>query len=112
MANLNKSGQLHNFSVQENLSSCFMIEYETSGDSATDEGAFATTTYGIPRAVIVGAEIGGSGNLAITFGDGSTHTIENADAKNIFLKGAILPISIKSWSFSASESAFSLLALY
>ena len=112
MANINKSNQLHNFSVQENLSSSFMIEYETTGDSGTDAGAFSVSTYGVPRGVIVGAEIGGSENLTITFGDDSTHTIANADAKNIFLKGVILPLAIKSWSFGGSESAFSLLALY
>lgn len=112
MANINKSNQLHNFSVQENLSSSFMIEYETTGDSGTNAGAFSVSTYGVPRGVIVGAEIGGSEDLTITFGDDSTHTIANADAKNIFLKGVILPLAIKSWSFGGSESAFSLLALY
>lgn len=112
MANINKSNQLHNFSVQENLSSSFMIEYETTGDSGTNAGAFSVSTYGVPRGVIVGAEIGGSEDLTITFGDDSTHTIANADAKNIFLKGVILPLAIKSWSFGGSESAFSLLAFY
>ena len=112
MANINKSPQLHNFSVQENISSCFMIEYETTGDASSNAGAFDTDGKGVPRGIIVGAVIGGSGNLTITFGDDSTHTIANADAKNIFLKGAILPLAIKSWSFDASETAFSMLALY
>ena len=112
MANINKSNQLHNFSVQENLSASFMVEYEVSDSVVTDGGAFTTSTYGIPRGVIVGAEIGGGGTLTITFGDGGTHTLTNAAAKAIFLKGVILPLAIKSWVFSSSESAFALMALY
>ena len=89
-----------------------MIEYETTGDASSNAGAFDTDGKGVPRGIIVGAVIGGFGNLTITFGDDSTHTIANADAKNIFLKGAILPLAIKSWSFDASETTFSMLALY
>ena len=89
-----------------------MVEYEVS-DSVVDEGgAFTTTAYGVPRGVIVGAEIGGSGTLTITFGDDSTHTLTNAAAKAIFLKGVILPLAIKSWVFSSAETAFALMALY
>ena len=112
MANINKSNQLHNFSVQENLSASFMIEYEISNSIVSNGGAFTTTSYGIPRGVVVGAEIGGSGNITITFGDDSTATLANAVAKNIFLKGAILPFAIKSWAFDGSETAFALLACY
>jgi len=112
MANINKSNQLHNFSVQENLSASFMVEYEVSDSVVSEGGAFTTTTYGVPRGVVVGAEIGGSGTLTITFGDGGTHTLTNAAAKAIFLKGVILPLAIKSWVFSGSETAFALMALY
>ena len=112
MANINKSNAIHNFSVQEGLSPSFMVEYEVS-DSVVDEGgAFTTTAYGVPRGVIVGAEIGGSGTLTITFGDDSTHTLTNAAAKAIFLKGVILPLAIKSWVFGSAETAFALMALY
>ena len=115
MANINKSNQLHNFSVQENLSASFMVEYITTADPTTGNyvGEFATGANGIPRGVIVAAEIGGSGNLTLTFGDDSTATLTNAQAKNIFLKGAILPLAIKSWSFSTtSETAFALMAMF
>ena len=112
MANITKSSQLHNFSVQENLSACFMIEYEVSNSVVSNGGAFTTTDHGTPRGVVVGAEIGGSGNITITFGNDSTAVLANAVAKNIFLKGAILPFAIKSWAFSSSETAFSLLACY
>jgi len=112
MANINKSNAIHNFSVQEGLSPSFMVEYEVSNSVVTNGGAFTTTDYGVTRGVVVGAEIGGSGTLTITFGDGATHTLSNAAAKAIFLKGVILPLSIKSWVFSASETAFALMALY
>ena len=111
MANINKSNQLHNFSVQENLSASFMVEYVTSAD-ATPSGTFATGANGIPRGVIVAAEIGGSANLTITFGDDSTATLTNAQAKNIFLKGAILPLAIKKWQFASAETAFALMAMF
>ena len=111
MANINKSPKLHNFSVQENLSASFAVEYVTSAD-ATPSGTFATGANGVPRGVVVAAEIGGSANLTITFGDDSTSTMTNAQAKNIFLKGVILPLAIKSWVFSGSETAFALMALY
>ena len=111
MANINKSPKLHNYSVQENLSASFTVEYVTSAD-ATPSGTFATTANGVPRGVLVAAEIGGSGTLTLTFGDGATHTLTNAAAKAIFLKGVILPLSIKSWVFSGSETAFALMALY
>ena len=114
MANINKSNQLHNYSVQENLSASFAVEYVTTAvDSGNYVGAFSTSANGVPRGVIVGAEIGGSGNLTITFGDDSTSTLTNAQAKNIFLKGVILPLAVKSWSFSTtSETAFALMAMY
>jgi len=89
-----------------------MVEYEVSDSVVSEGGAFTTTTYGVPRGVVVGAEIGGSGTLTITFGDGGTHTLTNAAAKAIFLKGVILPLAIKSWVFSGSETAFALMALY
>ena len=111
MANINKSPKLHNFSVQENLSASFAVEYVTSAD-ATPSGTFATGANGVPRGVIVGAEIGGSGVLTITFGDDSTSTMTNVAAKAIFLKGAILPLAIKKWQFDSAETAFSLLAMY
>ena len=117
MANINKSNQLHNYSVQENLSASFTVEYITTASDGAGTpsyvGEFSTSANGVPRGVIVGAEIGGSGNLTITFGDDSTSTMTNAQAKNIFLKGAILPLAIKSWSFSTtSETAFALMAMY
>jgi hypothetical protein len=112
MANINKSNQLHNFSVQENLSACFMIEHEVSNSVVSNGGAFTTTSYGVPRGVVVTAEIGGSGDITITFGDDSTAVLVNAVAKNIFLKGAILPLAIKSWVFDGSETGLSLLAMY
>ena len=111
MANINKSPKLHNYSVQENLSASFTVEYDTSAD-ATPSGTFATTTNGVPRGVLVAAEIGGSGALTITFGDDSTSSMTNALAKNVFLKGVILPLAIKSWQFDSAETAFSLLAMY
>ena len=111
MAQITKSNQLHNFSVQENLSASFAVEYVTSAD-ATPSGTFATGANGVPRGVVVAAEIGGSGNLTITFGDDSTSTMTNAQAKNIFLKGAILPLAIKKWQFSAAETAFALMAMF
>ena len=112
MANINKSNQLHNFSVQENLSACFMIEHEISNSVVSNGGAFTTTSYGVPRGVVVTAEITGSGDMTITFGDDSTAVLVNAVAKNIFLKGAILPLAIKSWVFDGSETGLSLLAMY
>tara|TARA_R100000664_G_scaffold2996_1_gene7035 strand:+ start:6259 stop:6597 length:339 start_codon:yes stop_codon:yes gene_type:complete len=112
MANINKSNQLHNYSVQENLSPSFMVEYEISNAVVSNGGAFTTSTYGTPRGVVVGAEIGGSGNLTITFADDSTVTLANAEAKAVFLKGVILPLAIKSWAFSGSETAFALMAMY
>ena len=57
MANINKSNQLHNFSVQENLSACFMIEHEVSNSVVAEGGVFTTSTNGIPRGVVVTAEI-------------------------------------------------------
>jgi hypothetical protein len=104
MANINKSNKLHNYSVQENLSASFAVEYVTSAD-ATPSGTFATGANGVPRGVIVAVEIGGSGNL-------TTSTMTNAQAKNIFLKGAILPLAIKKWQFSLAETAFSLMAIF
>jgi hypothetical protein len=112
MANINKSNQLHNFSVQENLSACFMIEHEISNSVVTNGGAFTTTSYGVPRGVVVTAEIGGTGDITITFGDDSTAVLVTAVAKNIFLKGAILPLAIKSWVFDDTETGLSLLAMY
>ena len=112
MADMNKSPKLHKYSVQENLSPAFMVEYEVSNSVVTNGGAFTTSSYGVPRGVIVGAEVGGSGTLTITFGDDSTHTLTNAAAKAIFLKGVILPLAIKSWVFSGTETAFALMALY
>ena len=112
MANINKSNQLHNFSVQENLSASFMVEYEISNAVVSNGGAFTTSTYGTPRGILVGAEIGGSGDLTITFADDSTVVLVNAVAKNVFLKGVILPLAIKSWVFSGSETAFALMAMY
>jgi len=111
MANINKSPKLHNYSVQENLSASFTVEYITSAD-ATPSGTFATGANGVPRGVVVAAEIGGSGDLTITFGDDSTSTMTNAQAKNIFLKGAILPLAIKKWQFDAAETAFALMAMF
>ena len=111
MANINKSNQLHNFSVQENLSASFTVEYITSAD-ATPSGTFATGANGVPRGVVVAAEIGGSGDLTITFGDDSTSTMTNAAAKAIFLKGAILPLAIKKWQFDSAETAFALMAMF
>jgi len=111
MANINKSNQLHNYSVQENLSASFTVEYITSAD-ATPSGTFATGANGVPRGVVVAAEIGGSGDLTITFGDDSTSTMTNAQAKNIFLKGAILPLAIKKWQFDSAETAFALMAMF
>jgi len=111
MANINKSNAIHNFSVQENVSASFALEYVTSAD-ATPSGAFATGAKGVPRGVLVAAQIGGSGNLVITFGDDSTSSLTNAQAKTVFLKGVILPLAIKSWQFSSAETAFSLLAMY
>ena len=111
MADMNKSPKLHKYSVQENLSPAFKVEYVTSAD-ATPSGTFATGANGVPRGVVVAAEIGGSGDLTITFGDDSTSTMENAQAKNIFLKGAILPLAIKKWQFSAAETAFALMAMF
>ena len=111
MANINKSNQLHNYSVQENLSASFTVEYITSED-ATPSGTFATGANGVPRGVVVAAEIGGSGDLTITFGDDSTSTMTNAQAKNIFLKGAILPLAIKKWQFDSAETAFALMAMF
>ena len=112
MANITKSNQLHNFSVQENLSASFMVEHEISNSVVSDGGAFTTGTYGIPRGVIVTAEITGSADMTITFGDDSTVVLTNAVAKNILLKGAILPLAIKSWSFASTETAFALLAMF
>ena len=112
MANITKSNQLHNFSVQENLSACFMVEHEISNSVVAEGGVFTTGTYGIPRGVIVTVEIGGSGALTLTFGDDSTVVLTNAVAKNIFLKGAILPLAIKSWLFDATEEGLSLLAMF
>tara|TARA_R100001530_G_scaffold33101_1_gene26013 strand:- start:16 stop:351 length:336 start_codon:yes stop_codon:yes gene_type:complete len=111
MANINKSPKLHNYSVQENLSASFTVEYITSAD-ATPSGTFATGANGVPRGVVVAAEIGGSGDLTITFGDDSTSTMTNAQAKNIFLKGAILPLAIKKWQFDSAETAFALMAMF
>ena len=112
MANITKSNQLHNFSVQENLSACFMVEHEISNSVVAEGGVFTTGTYGIPRGVIVTAEITGSADMTITFGDDSTVVLVNAVAKNIFLKGAILPLAIKSWLFDATEEGLSLLAMF
>ena len=112
MANINKSNQLHNFSVQENLSACFMVEHEISNSVVAEGGVFTTSTNGIPRGVVVTAEITGSGDMTITFGDDSTVVLVNAVAKNIFLKGAILPLAIKSWLFDATEEGLSLLAMF
>jgi len=112
MANITKSNQLHNFSVQENLSACFMVEHEISNSVVDEGGVFTTGTYGIPRGVIVTAEITGSADMTITFGDDSTVVLVNAVAKNIFLKGAILPLAIKSWLFDATEEGLSLLAMF
>ena len=112
MANINKSNQLHNFSVQENLSASFMVEHEISNSVVSNGGTFTTSSNGIPRGVIVTVEIGGSGNLTLTFGDDSTAVLPNAVAKNIFLKGAILPLAIKSWVFDDTETAFALMAMF
>ena len=111
MANINKSPKLHNYSVQENLSASFTVEYITSAD-ATPSGTFATGANGVPRGVVVAAEIGGSGDLTLTFGDDVTSTMTNAQAKNIFLKGAILPLAIKKWQFDSAETAFALMAMF
>ena len=89
-----------------------MIEHEVSNSVVSNGGAFTTTSYGVPRGVVVTAEIGGSGDITITFGDDSTAVLVNAVAKNIFLKGAILPLAIKSWVFDGSETGLSLLAMY
>ena len=89
-----------------------MVEHEISNSVVDEGGAFTTTTYGIPRGVIVTAEITGSGDMTITFGDDSTVVLVNAVAKNIFLKGAILPLAIKSWLFDATEEGLSLLAMF
>ena len=112
MANINKSNQLHNFSVQENLSASFMVEHEISNSVVTNGGTFTTSSYGVPRGIVVTVEIGGGGDLTLTFGDDSTAVLVNAVAKNIFLKGAILPLAIKSWVFDDTETAFALMAMY
>ena len=89
-----------------------MIEHEISNSVVTNGGAFTTTSYGVPRGVVVTAEIGGTGDITITFGDDSTAVLVTAVAKNIFLKGAILPLAIKSWVFDDTETGLSLLAMY
>ena len=56
MATINKSSALHNYSVQENLSASFKVEYITTAvDSGNYVGEFATSANGVPRGVIVGA---------------------------------------------------------
>ena len=99
MANINKSNQLHNFSVQENLSASFMIEHEVSNSVVSNGGAFTTSTHGTPRGVVVTAEIGGSGNITITFGDDSTATLANAVAKNI-LDETSMSVQSQGWFFN------------
>ena len=60
MANINKSNQLHNFSVQENVSASFMIEYEISNSVVSNGGAFTTTSHGIPRGVTANLPLPGA----------------------------------------------------
>jgi len=77
-------------------------------NSGTTKITFDQTT----RALMGVTVSSGSGNLDINLVSGITVTIPNSAINALFSPGAIVPFAADSIQFSASESAFTFIAIY
>ena len=78
----------------------------------TNSGTTRITFNQTTRALMGVTVASGSGNLQINLGSGISVTIPNSAINALFSPGAIVPFAADSIEFSASEGAFTFIAIY